>query len=108
MMRHNVLWWKVLLDLLKRPTDPPEYYEYYGIPVAAFAGGYAFSSLAGFKEASAIAASISALCCIGGIAGLSTQKTARLGNISGMAGVSFGLASAIVVKSVGPPPQNPR
>ena len=86
---------KKMLDLFKRPDDPPEFYEYYGIPVAAFVGGYALTNLSGFKESSSIAASISALCCIGGIAGLSTQKTARLGNISGMTGVSFGLASAV-------------
>jgi len=86
---------KKMLDLFKRPDDPPEFNHYYAVPVGAFVGGYALSALSGFKESSAIAASISGLCCIGGIAGLSTQATARMGNMSGMAGVSFGLASAI-------------
>ena len=80
---------KKMLDLFKRPTDPPEFYEYYGVPAAGFVAGYALTNMAGFKEASSIAASASALLCIGGIAGLSTQATARMGNVSGMAGVSF-------------------
>jgi len=86
---------KKMLDLFKRPTDPPEFYELYAIPVGAFVGGYALTTLTGFKEASAVAASVSALCCIGGIAGLSTQRTARLGNVLGMSGVAIGMASAI-------------
>ena len=86
---------KKMLDLFKRPTDPPEFYEYYGVPVVGFIAGYALTNLSGFKEASAIAAGASGLLCIGGIAGLSTQATARAGNISGMAGVTFGIASAI-------------
>ena len=86
---------KKMLDLFKRPDDPPEFYEYYGVPVVGFIAGYALTNLSGFKEASAIAAGASGLLCIGGIAGLSTQATARAGNISGMAGVTFGIASAI-------------
>jgi len=86
---------KKMLDLFKRPDDPPEFYEFYGVPVAAFVGGYALTVLGGFKETSSITATASALCCIGGIAGLANQKTARLGNVSGMAGVSLGLASCI-------------
>jgi len=86
---------KKMLDMFKRPDDPPEFYELYGIPAAGFIGGYALSNVMGYKEASSIAASASALLCIGGIAGLANQKTARLGNASGMAGVAFGIASAI-------------
>jgi NAD(P) transhydrogenase len=86
---------KKMLDMFKRPDDPPEHYELYGIPVAGFVGGYAVSNLLGFPQASHVAATASAMLCIGGIAGLSTQATARAGNISGMAGVTFGLASAI-------------
>ena len=86
---------KKMLDLFKRPDDPPEFYEYYGVPVAGFTGGFMLANMMGMKEVSSIAATASALCCIGGIAGLSTQATARLGNISGMAGVTFGLVSAM-------------
>jgi NAD(P) transhydrogenase len=86
---------KKMLDLFKRPDDPPEYYEYYGVPFAVFTAGYGASTLMGFQEASSIAATVSAMGCIGGIAGLSTQQTARMGNVSGMTGVGIGIASAI-------------
>uniref|UniRef100_A0A7S3FKH4 NAD(P) transhydrogenase, mitochondrial n=2 Tax=Haptolina ericina TaxID=156174 RepID=A0A7S3FKH4_9EUKA len=86
---------KKMLDLFKRPDDPPEFYEMYGIPVAGLVGGYSVANLAGFTEVSSVTATASALCCIGGIAGLANQSTARAGNVSGMAGVAFGLASAI-------------
>jgi len=86
---------KKMLDLFKRPDDPPEFYEMYAIPVAASLAGYAITSSMGFQESGAIIASMSGLCCIGGIAGLAQQSTARLGNVSGMAGVALGVGSAI-------------
>lgn len=85
---------KKMLDMFKRPTDPPEYYEYYAYPMAGFLGGFSLISL-GFPEAANIAATASALGCIGGIAGLASQSTARLGLVSGMAGVSTGIAATI-------------
>ena len=42
----------------------------------------------------------SAICCIAAIAGLANQETARTGNILGMAGVAFGLASTTADMSV--------
>lgn len=38
----------------------------------------------------------SSLCCIAGIAGLSSQKTARIGNASGIIGIVGGLSTALV------------
>jgi NAD(P) transhydrogenase len=86
---------KKMLDLFKRPSDPPEFYEYYGLPAAAFVGGYSVSTLMGFTEATSLVCTASALGCIGGIAGLSTQATARMGAVCGMSGVSFGIAATI-------------
>ena len=114
---------KKMLDMFKRPTDPPEYYEYYGAPTAAFVTGYAATSLAGFPEVHSLAMTAAGLGCIGGIAGLASQSTARyatfsrphlrllrsqpsppqhtvrfpfrLGIISGMAGVAFGMSATI-------------
>ena len=37
----------------------------------------------------------SSLCCVGALAGLSNQKTARLGNALGMIGVSTGVVTTI-------------
>jgi NAD(P) transhydrogenase len=42
----------------------------------------------------------SAVCCIAAIAGLANQETARTGNLLGMAGVAFGLASTTADMSV--------
>ena len=86
---------KKMLDMFKRPDDPPEYYEYYAAPAAAFIGGYSLAAFSGSPQMSSVAATVSALGCIGGIGGLANQSTARMGNVSGMCGVSFGLAATI-------------
>jgi len=86
---------KKMLDMFKRPDDPPEFYEYYGIPAAALVAGYSTTALMGFEQTSATVATLSALGCIGGIAGLASQETARLGLVSGQVGVLFGLAATI-------------
>jgi len=82
-------------DLINRPDDPPEFYQYYGVPAGAFIAGYSLAAFSGYSQMHSIAATVSALGCIGGIGGLATQSTARMGNVSGMAGVSFGLAATI-------------
>jgi NAD(P) transhydrogenase len=83
-----------MLDMFKRPDDPPEYFHYYGIPGAATLGLYGIGSLSGkFPELDASAATLSGLLCIGGIAGLASQTTARLGAVSGQAGVTLAVAS---------------
>jgi NAD(P) transhydrogenase len=33
---------KRMLDMFRRPTDPPEHMYLYGIPAAAFVGGYLY------------------------------------------------------------------
>ena len=85
-----------MLDMFKRPDDPPEYYHYYGIPAATTVGIYGVGSLTGkFPELDAAAATLSGLLCIGGIGGLASQKTARLGAVSGQAGVALGVISTM-------------
>jgi len=85
-----------MLDMFKRPNDPPEYYHLYGIPTAGALGLYGVGSMSGkFPELDSAAATLSGLLCIGGIGGLSSQKTARLGAVSGQAGVAMGIASTL-------------
>ena len=82
--------------MFKRPTDPPEYYHLYGIPSAAILGLYGVGSMSGkFPELDAAASTLSGLLCIGGIAGLASQSTARLGAVSGQAGVALGVVSTL-------------
>mmetsp|Transcript_26098 Transcript_26098/g.84473 ORF Transcript_26098/g.84473 Transcript_26098/m.84473 type:complete len:1037 (+) Transcript_26098:388-3498(+) len=86
---------KKMLDLFKRPDDPDEHPELYLIPVAATVGGYGLAGVAGLGDLSPVVSLLSGICCIGGIAGLSSQKTARLGNVLGQAGVSLGVAATL-------------
>uniref|UniRef100_A0A1B0DMQ4 NAD(P) transhydrogenase, mitochondrial n=1 Tax=Phlebotomus papatasi TaxID=29031 RepID=A0A1B0DMQ4_PHLPP len=84
-----------MLDMFKRPGDPPEYNLLFGIPAAAFLGGYGYAALSGFPEIHQMAYLASSLCCVGALAGLSSQKTSRLGNALGMIGVSGGIAATL-------------
>lgn len=85
-----------MLDLFRRPEDPKEFYEFYGIPTALILLGLAASGFAGVGDLglmSGTAAIASAICCIAAIAGLANQETARTGNVLGMTGVALGLGA---------------
>eukprot|EP00088_Acartia_fossae_P059293 TRINITY_DN701_c0_g1_i4.p1 TRINITY_DN701_c0_g1~~TRINITY_DN701_c0_g1_i4.p1 ORF type:complete len:1059 (+),score=355.56 TRINITY_DN701_c0_g1_i4:149-3325(+) len=84
-----------MLDMFKRPTDPPEHNYLYGIPAAAFLASYGWAVAQGYPEIHQMAYLTSSLCCIGALGGLSTQPTARLGNALGMIGVSSGIAATL-------------
>lgn len=78
-----------MLDMFKRPTDPPEYKSLYGIPAAVFLGGYGYAALSEMPEIHQMAYLAASLCCVGALAGLSSQKTSRLGNTLGMVSESL-------------------
>jgi len=85
-----------MLNMFKRPDDPPEYYHLYGIPAAGTLACYTAGSMSGqVPEIDSAAATLSGLLCIGGIGGLSSQSTARLGAASGQAGVALGVVSTL-------------
>jgi len=84
-----------MLDMFKRPDDPPEYNYLYLMPGAAVIGAYGLGTAAGYGEMTSMAYLSSSLCCIGAIASLATQSTARMGNMLGVVGVSSGIAAAI-------------
>merc|ERR1712121_331825 len=86
---------KRMLDMFKRPTDPPEHTMLMGIPAATFLGAYGYAMSMGYPEIHQMGYLASGLCCIGALGGLSAQPTARLGNALGMIGVSAGIASTI-------------
>ncbi|PWA26732.1 hypothetical protein CCH79_00000814 [Gambusia affinis] len=83
-----------MLDMFKRPTDPPEYNYLYLLPASVFVGGYAAALQAGYNLEQMMYLG-SGLCCVGALAGLSNQTTARLGNTLGMIGVAGGLAATL-------------
>lgn len=73
-----------MLDMFKRPTDPPEYNSLYGIPAAGFLGAYGIAAMSNFPDIHQMAYLTASLCCVGALGGLSSQKTARLGNALGI------------------------
>lgn len=94
---------KRMLDMFKRPTDPPEYPWLYAIPGAVFTGGYlvaASTGMAGLVQAGYLTSS---LLCIGSLSGLASQATARQGNIMGVLGVGSGILASLA--AVGFPPE---
>lgn len=86
---------KRMLDMFKRKTDPEEHNYVYGIPallsMLAIGGAY-YSGAASVYQMGYLAAS---LCCIGGITGLASQSTARIGNALGLIGISTGVLTAL-------------
>merc|ERR1711887_355682 len=86
---------KRMLDMFKRPTDPPEHTMLMGIPAATFLGAYGYAMTQGYPEIHQMAYLASGLACIGALGGLSAQPTARLGNALGMIGVSSGVAATL-------------
>ncbi|KAK9959207.1 hypothetical protein ABG768_011278 [Culter alburnus] len=83
-----------MLDMFKRPTDPPEHNYLYSLPGLVFVGGYG-ASLAGGYSIEQMMYLGSGLCCVGALAGLSAQRTSRLGNALGMIGVAGGIAATL-------------
>ncbi|KAB5574612.1 hypothetical protein PHYPO_G00211010 [Pangasianodon hypophthalmus] len=90
-----------MLDMFKRPTDPPEYNYLYALPGAVFVGGYGASHYAGYNIEQMMYLG-AGLCCVGALAGLSAQGTSRLGNALGMIGVSGGIAATLGVLKPSP------
>ncbi|XP_050419824.1 NAD(P) transhydrogenase, mitochondrial-like [Adelges cooleyi] len=84
-----------MLEMFKRPGDPPEYNSLYLIPASVFLGGYTWGVMNGLPEIHNFASLGSSLCCIAALAALSSQKTARFGNNLGMIGVGGGIASTL-------------
>ena len=86
-----------MLSLFTRPTDPPAYTGLYAIPLVASLVAYGAAVIAGVAPPALHTAAglASALCCVGAIGGLSSQKTARAGNALGVIGVSVGVAATL-------------
>lgn len=88
---------KKMLDMFRRPTDPPEFNHYYLLPgAAAIMGSSALFALGAAPASLAPMLALgSALGCVGGISCLSSQETARLGISVGLGGIGTGLAATL-------------
>jgi len=88
---------KKMLDMFRRPDDPPEYWHYYLIPSGAVCAGFTGLNLVGMGSPglSSAVALASGLGCIAGISAMSDQKTTRLANYLAMGGVGMGLTTTL-------------
>lgn len=91
-----------MLDMFKRPQDPPDYAYLYAIPAVGFLGTATVGKLSGYHDITQMTYLAGSLGCIGGIAGLASQKTARVGNAYGMIGVSCGVGGALAAINFSP------
>jgi NAD(P) transhydrogenase len=86
-----------MLNMFRRPTDPPEFPLYWLVPFAGMPAGLTYfwqNGHAGAYELGYLAAS---MFCIASLAGLSSQSTSRLGNTIGMMGVGWGIISTLML-----------
>lgn len=86
-----------MLNMFRRPTDPPEYNYLMGVAAAVAALGYFGGVKAGVPvpQLTNMAYIASAVLCILSIGSLAKQSTARMGNSLGALGVSFGVMATL-------------
>ena len=91
-----------MLDMFKRPGDPEEHNDVFKYPAAGLIVGSGIGIGLGASEMATMAYLASSSACIGAIACLAQQKTARLGNALGLLGVSGGVATALAATPTPP------
>ncbi|KAI8243431.1 NAD(P) transhydrogenase [Colletotrichum sp. SAR 10_96] len=93
---------KRMLDMFKRPTDPPEYPWLYAIPAALFGGGYIAAAATGTAGLVQAGYAVSSVLCISSLSSLASQSTARMGNMLGMLGVGSGVLASLLAVGFSP------
>ncbi|RYP40322.1 hypothetical protein DL767_001779 [Monosporascus sp. MG133] len=93
---------KRMLDMFKRPTDPPEYPWLYAIPGALFGGGFIAAAATGAAGLVQAGYMVSSILCISSISGLASQTTARRGNLLGILGVASGVLASLLAVGFSP------
>ncbi|RMD41714.1 hypothetical protein DV735_g3389, partial [Chaetothyriales sp. CBS 134920] len=93
---------KRMLDMFKRPMDPPEYPWLYAIPGALFGVGFIAAASTGMAALVQGGYLISSLLCISSISGLASQATARQGNLLGILGVGSGVLASLAAVGFSP------
>ncbi|EMR69082.1 putative nad transhydrogenase protein [Eutypa lata UCREL1] len=93
---------KRMLDMFKRPTDPPEFPWLYAIPGALFGGGFIAAAATGAAGLVQAGYMVSSILCISSISGLASQATARRGNLLGILGVASGVLASLLAAGFSP------
>jgi NAD(P) transhydrogenase len=70
---------KRMLDMFRRPTDPPEYQWLYAVPAALTGAGFVAAASTGMGGIVQAGYLVSSVLCIGSLTGLASQATARAG-----------------------------
>ncbi|KAJ1555087.1 hypothetical protein HK096_009277, partial [Nowakowskiella sp. JEL0078] len=91
-----------MLNMFRRPQDPPDYEYLYAIPALVFSGGFLFSVATGAGGVVQAGYLASSLLCIASLSGLGSQVTARSGNALGVLGVGSGVLSALAAVGFSP------
>jgi len=96
---------KKMLDMFRRPDDPPEFFHYYLVPPAVAVGGLGIMGATGMASPSlsSTLALGSGLGCVAGIAQMSNQETSRLAVYAGLGGVGMGVAATLFDMNVPAP-----
>lgn len=89
-----------MLDMFKRPTDPPSFNQLYAIPAAGFTVAYLATVLGGAPHVHQMAYLASSVFCILSLGGLSSQATSRVGNALGILGVGTGIVATLGILHV--------
>ena len=88
---------KKMLDMFRRPDDPPEFFHYTLLPPAAAVAGFGVLGLSGAAspQLSSTLALASGLGCVAGIGQMSSQATSRGAVYAGLGGVGMGMAATL-------------
>ena len=78
-----------IVEACSPAADPPEFNYMYSIPAGVFLGMYGVGLMRGLPEIHHLTYLGSSLCCVGALAGLSSQKTSRLGNALGALAITY-------------------
>lgn len=93
-----------MLDMFKRPDDPPEYNSVWLLPAAVFGSAFLYSHFAlGMTHIYGMAYLCASVLSIVAIGGLGSVSTARIGNSCGQLGVFFGVLGTLAMLSANLP-----
>ena len=93
---------KRMLDMFRRPTDPPEFPWLYGVPAVLFGGGFLAAATTGAAGLVQAGYMVSSVLCISSLSSLASQTTARMGNTLGMLGVGSGVLASLLAAGFSP------
>ncbi|KAI0143126.1 NAD(P) transhydrogenase mitochondrial precursor [Xylariaceae sp. FL1272] len=93
---------KRMLDMFKRPTDPPEYPWLWAVPGVLFGGGFLAAATTGATGLVQAGYLVSSILCISSLSGLASQATARMGNLLGILGVGSGVLASLLAVGFSP------